>query len=100
MLVIKLLKMIESFSNGNAPYFPIKKVLLLLWKVILITLGGMETLRELKKQYREEAGLSNIQEDTIEIAKTLRPSSPPTNATDLLDSQNQKRNNKPFRKVI
>lgn len=76
-----------------------KKVLLLVWKLILFSLGGMDALRELKKQYREEAGLDNIQEDTIEVAKAMRPSSPPSSATDLLDTQNLKKTNRPFRRV-
>lgn len=77
-----------------------KKVLLLLWKLILTSLGGIDSLRELKKQYREEAGLDTQQEDTIEVARTMRASSPPMSAADLLETQNQKRNNRPFRRVI
>lgn len=77
-----------------------KKVLLLLWKLILVSLGDIDALRELKKQYREEAGLDTLQEDTIEVARTMRASSPPMSAADLLETQNQKRNNRPFRRVI
>lgn len=77
-----------------------KKVLLLLWKLILVSLGGIDALRDLKKKYREEAGLDTQQEDTIEVARTMRASSPPMSAADLLETQNQKRNNRPFRRVI
>lgn len=71
-----------------------------MWKLILVSLGGIDALRELKKQYREEAGLDTQQEDTIEVARMMRASSPPMSAADLLETQNQKRNNRPFRRVI
>ena len=52
-----LFVMLLSFCNGSMPHFPIKRILLLIWKTILAMMGGVEDLREIKRKRREAVGL-------------------------------------------
>ena len=55
-----LFMMLLSFCNGTMPHYPIKRILLLIWKSILAMMGGVRELEEIKKERREAAGLPPV----------------------------------------
>lgn len=69
-LLIVLFDMLHPFYIGTAPHFPIKKIVLLIWKILLLSLGGWEELAAKKREKRLAANLE-VMEDTITTAATL-----------------------------
>ena len=72
-LVIKLCQ-----NTGVGARFPMKKILLLLWRTLLLTLSGSEHLRTLKDRARLRTGLKAVPDDTLLVTRRLRPASPPS----------------------
>ncbi|KAF8360723.1 farl-11, partial [Pristionchus pacificus] len=72
-LVMILMDMCPPFYNGQAPHYPMRKVMLLIWKILLALLGGWEDLREKKKEKREKEELAEI-EDTIIVGQRMKAS--------------------------
>ena len=73
-----LFVMLLGFCNGSMPHYPIKKILLLIWKTILAMMGGVKELAELKKKARTCVKLP----PTFPETQAVRPLILPTAAYD------------------
>ncbi|KAJ3234231.1 Factor arrest protein 11 [Chytriomyces hyalinus] len=61
---IELFEIVSVLAEGNRKLYPVKKLLLLLWKVLLVTVGNSEALKELKNAGRAREGLPPAPQDT------------------------------------
>lgn len=82
---IYLFQLINKFCNQNVIVLPIKKIILMLWKVLLFTLGGIEEAFKLKNEQRLKFNLQPIVENPSVIINHMSPATPPPNPIDLVN---------------
>ncbi|CAG8463924.1 2635_t:CDS:2 [Ambispora gerdemannii] len=61
-MAVFLFEVIASLREKNAKGYPVKKLLLLLWKVLLASLGGIDEINRLKEIVRQMHGLAPLRD--------------------------------------
>ena len=76
-LPLLLFQMVAGLKDRLPKMYPVKKVLLLVWKVLLASLGGMKDVEKAKALTREQAGLPPVNKGKINFdsLQTAKPSS-------------------------
>jgi len=68
---------------------------------IQVSVGGLDDIHSLKNARRLDRGLPPLSEDTHDVCRHMRASSPPASAADLIDQQQQiRRSLRTAKKVI
>ncbi|KAH9981843.1 hypothetical protein BJV74DRAFT_853259 [Russula compacta] len=66
-LPVYFFNVVSGLRDKSAKGYPVKKLLLVLWKTILSCCGGFRDLERVKKVSRELAGLASVPEEAIPI---------------------------------
>ncbi|KAH9062231.1 hypothetical protein EDB87DRAFT_1608017 [Lactarius vividus] len=66
-LPVYFFNVVSGLRDKSAKGYPVKKLLLVLWKTILSCCGGFRDLERVKKVSRELAGLSPVPEEAVPI---------------------------------
>ncbi|KIJ37340.1 hypothetical protein M422DRAFT_69303 [Sphaerobolus stellatus SS14] len=66
-LPIYFINLLSSLKDRSAKGYPMKKLLLVMWKTLLTTCGGIRELARCKKISRELCGLSPEQETSVPV---------------------------------
>ncbi|KAJ3101181.1 hypothetical protein HDU97_001593 [Phlyctochytrium planicorne] len=63
-IAVELFDLIAQLAEGNRKHYPVKKLLLLLWKVLLATVGSTEQLAKQRDFTRVVEGLPKVSKET------------------------------------
>ncbi|TPX72278.1 hypothetical protein SpCBS45565_g00494 [Spizellomyces sp. 'palustris'] len=65
-----LFSLVAQLAEGNRKHYPVKKLLLLLWKVLLCSVGDTKRLKDLKNASRAIEGLPRSPSDNVFLKST------------------------------
>ncbi|KDQ64661.1 hypothetical protein JAAARDRAFT_234148 [Jaapia argillacea MUCL 33604] len=69
-LPVYLFAVVSGLRDKSAKGYPVKKLLLVLWKTLLCCLGGIRELERVKKLSRELSGLPPVPDEALPIKAT------------------------------